>query len=421
MFRRSATGANGSSVRARNISAILLTLLHNDGVSRVQLANQIGVSTTTITKLATDLIEQGLVVEEGNIASDQRSVGRPRKALFLVPTARYALAIHINVGYVRLAITDLQGEALHIRNIDYDTEQPAIEVLAQTITVLREMLDTHEIDLDDVVGAGIAASGLVNPFNGEIILAPNQDWHEVPLGEYFSQELRVPVAVDNNVRAMALGEALFGLAQNVNSVAFVYSRIGIGAGLVVGGELYRGAGGAGEIGHTTIILHGGEKCRCGNRGCLETLVSERVIIRVARQLAGKYRYRKSILSQMIDRAEHSTIQNIFDAAREGDEETAQMLRKRAEYMGVGLANLVNVFNPELIVLGGTFAEGADLLLPTVEKTIRERAFANLGEKVQVQATQFRDEGLTGAAALALDAFFYRYRPNAIVPAFMEVS
>jgi glucokinase len=206
---------------------------------------------------------------------------------------------------------------------------------------------------------------------------------------------------------MALGEALFGAGKDAHALAFVYAHIGVGAGLVVGQRLYRGsAAGAGEIGHTTIVPNGGELCRCGNRGCLETLVSEPAIIRLAEAQAAQDN--DGLLAAHLRAEGKPIIERIFAAARAGDSATLAMIEERACYMGIALANLVNVLNPDLIVLGGILARGQDLLLPTIEKVMRQRAFANLGAQVQIQTTGFGPQaGVIGAVALALDTFFYQ--------------
>lgn len=393
MFQRAVMGTKTSQVRTRNLSAILVSLLHAKGLSRAQLCDLTGLSATTITKLTNELINQELVIEKGIIkTSDEPTVGRPQRALYLVPSARYALAIHFNVGFVQIALTDLLGDIQVSEVLQFTEDMPAETVLNDVSQAVHELLIVQETNIQQIVGVGIATSGLVNPETGVNIVSPNLGWHDVPLQEYFSNALDLPVVVDNNVRAMALGEAMFGLARDVQSVAFVFSQIGVGAGLVVNGEIYRGGGGgAGEIGHTTIMLHDGEACRCGNTGCLETLVSERAILREAQAIHSRLK----------------SIQDVFAAARSDDAKILNLLQERAEYMGVALANLINIFNPELIVLGGTFADGADLLLPHLKRTIKQRTFGDLGQWVHVQSTKIEAVGLVGASALALDAFFYR--------------
>jgi glucokinase len=200
---------------------------------------------------------------------------------------------------------------------------------------------------------------------------------------------------------------MFGVAQGIASMAFIYGRLGVGAGFVVDGQVYRGTlAGAGEIGHTTMIPSGGAPCSCGNTGCLETLVSEQELVRQAQVIAE--RSPGSLLSAYFSNGDGAPIDRVFAAARAGDRETLQMLTDRARYMGTALANLVNLLNPEMIILGGLFAVGEDLLMPEIAETMRQRSFAGLGRHVTVRVTSFgRKVGVVGAAALALDAFFYQ--------------
>ncbi len=408
VIRKTLIGNNPSTVKSHNLTAVLLALLRHEYISRVRLAEMTGLSTTTITNLVTKLLEQGVVVEEGTEKHGRRrSVGRPRTSLRLAPEARCAVGIHIGVGSIRVAVTDLRARLVSHRSLAHPLEKPPEEVLTETVVLVNEALAQSGVNSEDVVGVGVGASGLVNPHTGVNVFAPNLGWRDVPIRGFFAEHLGLPVCLDNNVRAMALGEALFGAGQDVRVLAFVYARIGVGAGFVVDGQLYRGSGaGAGEIGHMTIVPDGGEPCRCGNTGCLETLVSEPAIVRLAQELARQDG--DGILATHLQHGKGTIIERIFAAARAGDVATRTMLDERARYMGIALANLVNVLNPELIVLGGIFAQGQDLLLPVVEATMRQRAFANLGERVQLQTASFgRQAGVVGAAALALNAFFYQ--------------
>jgi len=383
-------------------------LLRHEHVSRVRLAELTGLSTTTITNLVSELLEQGIVVEEGvEKPTRRRGVGRPPTALRLAPEARHVVGIHIGVGSVRVAVADLHAHLLDCLSLAHPLEKSPEDVLTATTALVNEAIAQSGVNRQEVVGVGVGASGLVNPHTGVNVVAPNLGWRDIPIRDWFAERLGLPICVDNNVRAMALGEAMFGIGQDVRVLAFVYARIGVGAGFVVDGQLYRGSGaGAGEIGHTTIIPNGGKPCRCGNTGCLETLVSEPAIVRLAKELAGQDG--QGILATHLQNGEGTTTERIFAAARAGDTATRTMLEERARYMGIALANLVNTFNPELIVLGGTFAQGQDLLLPVVEATMRQRAFANLGERVRLQTTSFGQQaGAVGAAALALNAFFYQ--------------
>ncbi len=397
-------------MKAHNLRAVLLTLLQGGPASRVHLARVTGLSTTTITNLIGELVGQGIVLEntepvtetrEGSGHDIKRSSscvrGRPATPVQIAPGARYAVGIHFGVDTLRAGMVDLLGNISLCRVVRHSIDMPAAELLDQAVALAQEVIASGDVDREAIVGVGVGASGLVDPQTGVNVLAPNLGWRDVPLRDVFLSRLKLPVLVDNNVRAMALAESMFGVGRGV----------GVGAGFVVDGQIYRGTkAGAGEIGHSTMIPAGGAPCRCGNSGCLETLVSEPEIVRQAFALAA--RAPGSILAARLNEPAKSHIEEVFAAAREGDRQARTLLEERAHYMGTALANLVNLINPDVIILGGLFATGQDLLLPTIEETMRRRSFAGLGNAVELRVTAFGpDVGVVGAASLALDAFFYQ--------------
>jgi glucokinase-like ROK family protein len=403
-------GTNINRVKAHNLRAVLLTLLHEPSLSRVQLAKRTELSNTTITNLVAELIEQGIVSEDGkskHAPEGTRPVGRPRTGVRLEPGACFVVGIHIGVGIFRVAIANLRNEILYKQSHEFDIKLPALKVLDQIALSVEETIASSQVERDRILGVGVGASGLVDFQTGTIVMAPNLNWRDIPLKEYLQKAVKLPVVVDNNVRAMAFGETHFGAGRDVNSLAFVYGRIGVGAGLTYKGQVYRGSAmGAGEIGHTIMLLHGGEPCRCGNSGCLETLVSEVAILRQAEHIAQQNP--EGILARtMRERQDLDPIERVFTAARQGDEAVRSMLAERAYYLGIALVNLVNLYNPELIILGGIFAQGKDFFLEPALNTVRECSFGGMGKSVCVQATAFEwKAGVIGAAALALMSFFY---------------
>jgi glucokinase-like ROK family protein len=409
MDQRTFLGSNINLVKAHNLRAVLLSLLHQERVSRVELAQKTSLSTTTITNLVAEMLSNGIVVEEGAQEPDgQRAVGRPRTALQLVPNARFAVGVHIGVGVLRVALTNLFAEIQSNRIHNFQLDEPAGDVIDQIGYLVESVINESGADRARVIGVGVGASGLVNVQTGINVLAPSLGWRDTPIREPLERKLGLPIVVDNNVRAMAVGEAFFGAGRGVNSLAFVYGRTGVGAGFVVGGQVYRGSGaGAGEIGHVIMVPDGGELCRCGRHGCLETLVSEGVIVRQALALARGDP--DGILARLLDvPGDTPIIERIFAAARQGDIDTRLMIEQKACYLGIALANLVNILNPELILLGGMFAQAQDLMLPVAAQKMHETAFAGLGEKVRVGTTSFGwRAGVVGAAALALTQFFYQ--------------
>jgi predicted NBD/HSP70 family sugar kinase len=402
--RNSLLGSSARSIKTHNLRAILLILLWNAPISRARIAELTGFSTTTATNLIGELLEEGIVAESGVEQLDSpRGVGRPRVALQLVPEARYAIGVHIGVGQVRVAIANLFGQSVTTLSLEHPLDLDADDVLDEIVVMVREVIAQSGIEPGIIVGVGVGASGLVDLATGVNVFAPNLGWRNIPIREQLSAALDLPVFVDNNVRAMALAESMFGVGPEVSTLAFVYTRVGVGAGFTLDGQIFRT--GAGELGHMTIQSDGGARCRCGDRGCLETLVSEPVIQQLAFDLADQNP--DGVLATHLQNEQLPVIERIFAAARAGDAATQAMLRERARYMGIGLANLVNTISPKLIILGGIFAQGEDILFPMVESAIREAAFANLGASVQLRTPTFgHDAGVIGAAALALHSFFY---------------
>lgn len=403
-------GSNINLVKTHNMSAILYTLLREEMVSRVELAERLSLSNTTITNLTAELLEQEIILEEQVETSGKRKrVGRPRRMLRLIPNARFSIGVHIGVGMFRVAVTDLIAEIIYNQMTKFDLDTPSEDVISKVAENIELIIQESGVDRANVIGIGVGASGLVNYMSGVNVLAPRLGWKDVPIQYLLESHLDLPVSVDNNVRSMALGEAFFGAYRGVGSLAFVYGRIGVGAGFVVDGQLFRGSSaGAGEIGHTIMLPQGGDLCSCGNSGCLETLISEPVLVKQAELFAEENP--ESLLAQYLKKEDISgKMEQIFTAARDGDKISLDFIEDMACYLGIALGNLINIINPEVILLGGMFAQGHDLIIPVAEEKMKEVAFARLGEKVQIAATGFGwRAGIIGAAALALTTFFYQH-------------
>ncbi len=425
MAYASQSARNALTVRAHNRRLLLLQLLRRQPISRVRLSREIGLSTTTVTNLVSDLMADGHVEEVGtDIEALTSGAGRPPLALCLVPESAYCLGLHVGVRWMRVALCDLGGNVLDSALLDVDRAQGASGNLlraADTAMALAEKhglryeapamptagaaIGPHGLETADraegprLIGMGVGASGLVDVHAGVNLIAPNLKWYDVPIPQLLGEYCGLPVAVDNNVRCMALSESMYGAGQNVRALAFVYARIGVGAGLVVDGHVYHGAGyGAGEIGHWVVSsTHDDDS---GSPVTLEDLISEREIVKRAKATDPK---------PLTDASR--PIQAIFQAARDGHQRYLHLLDEVAYFTGVALANLVDVLNPELILLGGLLEEGYDLLHDPIADTMRRFAFAGLGKQVEILPATFgAHSGEIGAAVLAFDEFFYGRRP-----------
>ena len=261
-----------------------------------------------------------------------------------------------------------------------------------------------------LLGVGVGAVGLVDYQSGVNRVAPGLGWHDVPLRDALRDRLGVPVTVDNNVRAMTLGEKLIGLARDVADFILIYVGWGVGSGLVIHHELYRGNGFyAGEVGHMMVDPEG-LTCVCGNAGCLQTVASGMALVEAARRSADGHP--ESSLSGLVDRGDFS-LETIAEQARLGDPFARSLVSRSAQTMGLAVANLVNVLNPGLVVLAGTLVYSDDYYLSIVDEIVQRRSFvASSAGGTPVVATSLGPlAGVRGAAALALDHYFYSNPSN----------
>ncbi len=406
------SGHNALSVKAHNLRTLLLTLLRLQPIARVRLARETRLSTTTVTNLVAELIEQGIVLTDGyDMAVQRLGAGRPPLALRLQAGSRYAIGVHIGVQQIRIALIDLQANILDFRSIEITPGESGVSAMGRTAAVCRAVMADHRAagSSGRIVGMGVGASGLVESRTGVNVLSPNLGWHNLPVRDLLAAEVGLPVIVDNNVRCMALAESLYGVGRNVRALAYVYARVGVGAGLVVDGALYRGADqGAGEIGHWVMRPEGGALCRCGNRGCLETEISETVLLAKA-----------EAISPGLTQGRADALGVIFDAARDGHLALVELIEERARFLGLALANLVNVLNPEMIMLGGWLAEAFDLIAPIAESTMRRHAFGGIGDGVDLLPTTFgAQSGVVGAGVLALDSLVFTPQPSSVAAAIL---
>lgn len=386
---------------------MLLSLLNNNRISRVELARQTSLSTTTITNLVGELMEEGIVIEKGiEEVKGRRRVGRPRQVLNLVPGARYVIGVQIETGILRIVATNLFAEVIATNLSSFKIGASADEVLAQVVEIVDNLISSVSLKRSHILGVGVGTPGKVNFQHGLIVIAEGLGWEKVPVQTMLEERLSLPVVADNHIRAMAIGEAFFGVGRYANSLIFVYGGLEVGAGIIVGRQVFRGSnGGAGEIGHIVLIQEG-ELCRCGKRGCLETLVSETAIVQAAIKLAEvnpSGLLAENLKSENLLRP----IEKVFNAAREGDIQALELIRQCAHYLGNVLSTLVKIINPELILLGGILGQGHDLILPAAEAMIQEMTLGSLGETVKIYPTGFGwRAGVIGAASLALMNLFY---------------
>ena len=271
-----------SLVRELNRSIVLERLWVASPLSRADLAAATGLNKTTVSNLVDEMISAGFVREIGRNVS---AGGRPGVLLEFDPDAGWIIGAEIGVGHLSVVLANLRADIAWRRQVEFDLTDGLETVLDKLTALLRQARQHSQRSRRRLMGAGITIPGLVDVSSGRLIFEPNMGWREVPLRQLLHARLQVPVYVDNDANAAALAERYFGVAQDVDTFAYVVANIGLGAGLVMGGQIYPGVSGyAGEAGHTTIDPDG-PLCRCGNRGCWERLASQRALIERGRSRA----------------------------------------------------------------------------------------------------------------------------------------
>ena len=386
--RRDDVGQRSESVRRANLSAIVREL-HTDGpLSRSELVARTGLTRTAIRGLIGELVAADLATEGPAVLLG--TPGRPSPLVRLNPNRAVVLALEIAVDSLAVALVGAGGQVLQLERVDLPPGHTSVDEIIGDLTDLSDMVLARLPGRDEIIGVGVSVVGVVRRTDGLVSMAPNLGWRDVPLGRRLADALGldVPVTVANDGDLGALAEVRRGAAIGADDVLFISSEVGVGGGLIAGGKPLGGAAGyGGEIGHIPVNPTG-SACRCGAVGCWETEVGEGALLRMAGRPPGGGR---------------AEIDAMLQDAENGVPSALSALDHVGRWLGIGLAGLVNVFNPRLIVLGGIFGR----ILPFVERTLEDeldrRALAAPRRLVRIVPGMLREDApLLGAAELAFE-------------------
>lgn len=393
------TTADQGLVRKLNTVILLDALRRFAPLSRAELAGRTGLNRSTVSAIVNGLIEEGFV-QETDLQSSK--VGRPGMLLVLNPKGGFAIGVEIGVDFISVLLADFTAQVLWRDRRRTQPDDDQVHLLDTAAGMTQQAVDFGLEQGLRPLGIGIGLPGLVDQQQGKLVFAPNLQWNNVPLRLMWSQRFNLPVYVENEANAAALGEFYFGAARGFNNFIYISSGIGLGGGIVLDGKLFRGSSGyASEIGHMTIDPNG-EPCGCGKRGCLETQVGPRAVLRLVQRSLDSGQ--PSCLNATGNgEVEPLTFENVIAAAEAGDGVALAALQSVGEQLGIGVANLVNVFNPELIVLGGALNLTGKFLLPVMAASIERNALGPLKDLVRVTGSAYgADACVMGAVALVLD-------------------
>lgn len=388
------TKGDQGTVRALNRSMLLNLLRREGNLSRVQLTRLTGLSSGAITGIVAELIDEGLIVER-QVGSS--SGGRPPILLALDYGARAAVGLKVMERRVEAVLTDVSLAVTARADEPLEDTRPAT-VAHAAASLTRELLRRSGTPADRLVGVGVGLPGVIDSERGIALQTPSFGWRDVPIVEILESAVGCPAVVDNNVNAFAAAERLFGHGRLARNFAAVTVGSGIGAGLVLRGETYRGReGGAGEIGHT-VIQPGGRACACGKRGCLEAYASEPALVAQLREADPRL--------PGLDASLDEGVGALLDAVGAGHRKASRILRDAGTLFGIALANLVNTFNPEMIVIGGEGVRLGPAFFDRARAALAENAFGGLAVGVPVVVDDWGDDAWArGAASLAVQRTF----------------
>ena len=374
-------------VRRLNTATILDCLRLNTSLSRAGLSAHTGLNRSTVSSIVSELIDNGLVRET---ALQKDKVGRPGMALELDPGGGSAIGVEIGVDQVGVVLVDFCAQPLWKARRDLPVQAGLDEVLATAEALVAVAL--AQAPQLRTRGIGVAVPGLVDAHAGEVKIAPNLHWHNVPVRQRWAERFGLPVFVENEAKAAALGEYYFGAARHVKDFIYLSAGVGVGAGIMVHGTLLRGRGGyAGEIGHMMIDPRG-RPCNCGRRGCWETLVGSHAVVRAYLDAIGDTQHIPA-----------PTFDSVVHAAEQGDPAAGAVLNEAARWLGIGIANLVHTFNPELVIIGGDFARAYHQTCATILATVREFTLPQPLDQLVLTVSQHGDDAcMIGTATLVLD-------------------
>jgi predicted NBD/HSP70 family sugar kinase len=388
--------------RELNIKRIIKLMREEGPLSRVDISERTNIPQPTITRITEELLKENLLKEVGYGTS---TGGRRPVLLALNHTCYYSVGVEIGRTKVKIALTDLNGNLLSFRKKVSEKSESISSIIEYIKDVLEAILEETGIERSCILGVGFGLPGPLNE-NAEGLISPPNFYNEtsIPLKALLEDALQFEVIIDNDANVAALAEKWFGKGMGYDHFAYVIADVGIGSGLILNGELYRGRyGESGEIGHSTINLFG-ERCSCGNYGCLETYASlPKVEENFKRKLKLSPRNESVYLGGKL--IEEVTFDDIINALENGSEAAKQTLEETGLYLGVGLSNMINVVAPDMVIIGGKLREGNDVLLHAVKAVIQSRVLGPSAKKIPVVLSEFREGVVLGAAALVINSAF----------------
>ncbi len=369
-------------MRSINEKMILREIFLSQKIDRASLARKTGISAATVTKIVTELIDEGLIMEVGESTS---TGGRKPILLCMNPAYGNILGVKIGLGYLQLIIADLTGEVVTKQRIDFGENSEPVKISK----LIKQFVDDQ--NRNHLVGASVAVSGSVDSLNGIVLDSFILGWKNVKFGEMLSKQLKVPVYIMNDVDSFTTTHLWKGKLTKCKDAIVITLGVGIGGSLVVDGNLYTGNGGAGEVGHMTV-RENGDRCNCGSLGCLEAEAGFGALVN---KIYDKTKSERLLVTyKNFQNTEMSEMDFIKLSLREDPKVTGEVFEEYSMLVGIALKNLINIFAPEYLLIGGEALEFSEHFLEKAINYARKNAFGNLGKRVTFDVDDFGEEAWT---------------------------
>ena len=376
------------------------TVWENKGISRVEIARNMSLSTATVSRLVDSLIKNDKLLEERETIP--LSKGRPMKSLYFSNNERFIIGIDLGTTFIRGMLTNMNAEPIKEIEVVTESLKEPEYVLNKVVEIIERLSNTSMVKRDQIIGVGIAVAGTVNLEKGIVVYSPAFQWRNVKIYEYIQNRIQLPLFFDNVNRVMALGELTFGKGNNYDNMICINVGYGIGAGIIINKKLFYGTDGmAGEFGHVPVTGDNLIVCPCGNKKCLTAYSSGDAIAQRARLILNEKS--SSVLMNLCDNhPEELTAKMVVDAARQKDLVAKEIFDQSIYYLGLSIAGLINTFNPQAVFIGGGIALSGDVFWEPLKKIIYENVFDRLSKEYEVLPVTFLDRAaMYGAIGLVI--------------------
>jgi predicted NBD/HSP70 family sugar kinase len=390
--------ANRDTIRAINQFNVLNTIRRVGLISRVEIAEMTGQSRASVTNITAHLIKEKLIYEKETRDTTMR--GRRRVMLALNPEAAYVVGVKLSAFRMSCAVTDMQAEVRSSVVMPVRTSKRPASFVANMIEEgIRHCVKDARLDLDQISGIGIGVPGFVDQVKGTCHWSPLYEKGDVPLRDLVENRLKIPTYMENDANTVTLSHQWFGDGKSVSNFIVITIEDGVGMGIVVNGQMYRGATGIGaEFGHV-VIDPGGAPCRCGKQGCLEAYVSDFSIVAAAKKAVENNLWIPVTSSDL-------TVSDVIKAANAGVPALVEIFHKAGRVLGNGISGIIQIFNPDRIIISGQGVKAGDLMFRPMREAIAEFTNQQQFADTEIIIHKWKDiDWARGAASLVLQELY----------------